>query len=247
MENNCLVTKLKGAVNDSSLLKLNELRWTIGAGKTIPISFKQKNSVSATLSIISGTGEFQQENSTVIGTTLTLTPNATFYGKVVATTDIVISCDTTGLDFEKMDFMQSPGLLKDCYFRALSQEGLKNVQINGWDGELTIDEIKDAIPNIENMEMLSIGSEGITGEIADLVDFTNLTNIYFALGLLRTTMSGSIDVYAQGVASSRAAGSTCGVIGNGIITYKVNGVDTVINVGGRKTITFNGSGGYSIA
>lgn len=247
MVNNCLVTKLKGAVNDSSLLKLNELRWTIEAGKTIPISFKQKNTATATLSIISGTGEFQQENSTVIGTTLTLTPNVAFYGKVVATTDIVISCDTTGLDFEKMDFMQSPGLLKDCYFRALSQEGLKNVQINGWNGALTINEIKDAIPNIENMEMLSIGSEGITGEIADLVDFTNLTSIYFALGLLRTTMSGSIDVYAQGVASSRAAGSTCGVIGNGIITYKANGVDTIINIGARKTITFNGSGGYSIA
>lgn len=247
MENNCLVTKLKGAVNDSSLLKLNELRWLVKAGKTFLISFKQKNAVTATLSIISGTGEFQQENGTTIGTTLTLTPNATFYGKVVATTDIVISCDIGGLDFEKMDFMQSPGLLKDCYFRALSQEGLKNVQINGWEDALTIDEIKGAIPNIKNIDMLSIGSEGITGEIADLVDFTNLTNIYFAVGLLRTNMSGSIDVYAQAVASSRTAGSTCGVIGNGIITYKVNGVDTVINIGARKTITFNGSGGYSIA
>lgn len=247
MVNNCLVTKLKGAVNDSNLLKLNELRWTIGAGKTIPISFKQNNSVSATLSIISGTGEFQQENSTVIGTTLTLTPNVTFYGKVVATTDIVISCDTTGLDFEKMDFMQSPGLLKECYIRALYQEGLKNVQINGWGGDLTINEIKDAIPNIENIEMLSISSEGITGEIADLVDFANLANIYFSYGTLRTKMSGSIDVYAQAVASSRAAGSTCGVVGNNIITYKINGVDTIIGHGERKTITFNGSGGYSIA
>ena len=247
MANKCLVTKLKGAVNDSSLLKLNELRWTIEAGKTVPISFKKKNTATATLSIISGTGEFQQENGTVIGTTLTLTQNVTFYGKVVATTDIVISCNIEGLDFEKMDFMQSPGLLKECYIRALYQEGLKNVQINSWDGALTIDEIKDAIPNIENIEMLSIASEGITGEISDLIAFTNLTSLYFSTGTPRTKISGSIDVYAQGVASERAASSTCIVQGNGIITYKVNGVDTVIGIGARKTITFNGSGGYSIA
>ena len=247
MANKCLVQKLKGSVNDDNLLKLYELRWTIGAGKTILISFKQKNAVSATLSIISGTGEFQQENGTPIGTTLTLTPNNTFYGKVVTTTDIVISCDAEGLDFEKMDFMQSLGLLKECYFTALCQDGLKNIQINGWGGELTIDEIKDAIPHIENMDMLSIASEGITGEMSYLIAFTNLTSLYFATGTPRTKMSGSIDVYAQGVASERAAGSTCTVQGNGIITYKVNGVDTVIAIGARKTITFNGSGGYSIS
>lgn len=63
-------------------------------------------------------------------------------------------------------------------------------------------------------------------------------------------VSGSLDVLAAALASSKSNGVTLRIHGNGIVTYKSNGdgtgSDIVIPSNGYRTVTFDGQGGYAI-
>lgn len=246
--NNCLVTKLKSVVDNNNLIKLNELRWDIASGNTVLFSLVQVNNTVTTLSIVQGTGVFKNEaGSLSYGTELSIPANDSTYYKVEASSDVVISCMTKGLDFLKIDFMNNNGLDKRCIPLALCWPSLTNINIIGWGGTLSVKEICNNVPEPTNIKSLMIQSIGITGNMTDFVDFPNLTTLRFGVSAqIHNTIGGSIDVYAAAVASSRAAG-TCAVMGNGIVTYLADGVDTVIPLGETRTITFDGVGGYTIA
>lgn len=84
MANNCLVTKLKGTVDNANLLKMGELRFKVSGTAALTIQAVSGKSIVAT--IIEGTGTFNATHTN----TVTLT-NSTTVASITASTPCVIS------------------------------------------------------------------------------------------------------------------------------------------------------------
>lgn len=84
MVNNCLVTKLKGNVDNANLLKMGEIRF--GVKGTAFLSIKAVSGKSVVATIIEGTGTFNATHTN----TVTLT-NSTTVASITASTPCIIS------------------------------------------------------------------------------------------------------------------------------------------------------------
>lgn len=84
MSTNCLVTKLKGTVDNANLLKLGEIRFGVNGTAAITIKAIPNKSVVAT--IIEGTGTFNATNTN----TVTLT-NSITEASITASTPCIVS------------------------------------------------------------------------------------------------------------------------------------------------------------
>lgn len=87
------------------------------------------------------------------------------------------------------------------------------------------------------------GSSNITGDISSLISSKGLGT----LNVKNTTITGSLNTLCDGLydSGSGKVGGTLNFTGNGIVTYLVDGVATVIPNGTIKTVRFSSSG-YTI-
>lgn len=86
------------------------------------------------------------------------------------------------------------------------------------------------------------GSNKVMGDIKDLGHVVNIKRLYFR----GTQICGSINEMCDAILVNKPTRSgSIEISGNGIITYKVNNVDTPVT--GTVNVTFDGQGGYTIS
>lgn len=261
----CLLTKLKGNVDNNSLLKMGEMR-----ARAHVTDEKQAFSayyVSGTLSenagayIINDTGnnEFQKTNGKSIGKNVgNCAPNT-----VVRTSgvyDIIIK------NKYELEICQIPGCEIDLSeFKYCTQ--LKEILIQG---SFATGHLSDVSSILSTLRQFRAPFTTVSGDVSVFSNNTTfyelwVNNVHSITGNINafnnslvlnrlhiegTQISGSLDTLANAHVSRGRTTGSIQVYGNGIITFKSNGdgtgSDTIISNNTIKTITFN-DGGYNIA
>lgn len=267
MNTNCLVTKLKGTVDNNNLPIYNQVDFIVPAGSTTWLNIGAFNGTTLKAS---GDVTFAFGDG-VARTTFTCVSESANAGVTVSgganggRLSIIgkYNCQTPGVGGKAGEGVTSFAIVggnrtpedykfwfTGYYFAATPLKG-------------DIKTIKECLPNLTELQIqsnckmtgnISDLSANLTAivlgnplsinsaDIADLAHCTNLIRLFIYTPLI----TGSLDDLAQAQASSRTEGSTLTVKSNGLLTYKVNGEDTIIPNNTNKTITFSG-GSYTIA
>jgi hypothetical protein len=271
---NCLVTKLKGSVNNDNLEIFGGLFLYNGPDPGTNcriVGEKVHASILTNLDNVtpypSITGDVIDENSRYVPTTSSVLYFTSVDKYKLRQFKVSNKYNITVLD----GFCVKN--IHDLVYLPLTFISLKTPNINM--GKYNLDEFADVEDKTKLTQLVIQGASGahsyVYGNIATFSDFSNLydlrivyswvegdlSDVYTLNKLTKLELSycgkltGSLDGLASAIASSRSNGSTLAFKGNGVITFKANGDgtgdDTVIANGAAKTITFDGQGGYTIA
>jgi hypothetical protein len=250
---NCLVTRYLASVENENLPFFNAIIVKILAGKSNILQIVP----SATIKRISGDGFINTDK-----TEGTFTNSATLSGGTNGTSYIVYGLgaltkfgfnenyswaqetyeiDINGIkdciNLKEVDLMSGNGGITNAKLSVFSE--MKSLQILS----ITFSRISGSFSDITmltDLEEVKANGCEIGGNIGELVSLRKLTRLEISSNLSAT---GTIESLADGLKNYRTSGSTLVIITNEKITY---GGNTFTN-GTTKTITFDGSGGYSVA
>lgn len=181
MANDCLVTKLKGTVNNNSLRKMNEIRiqflfpdatqnYALGDVATFGLS------VGDEIARIAGNGSFIV-NGVSVGKSLTWTSGKYTNVMVSGDTEYLFISKASTLNEINIDCAYSVGLSLDEFSYA---GGLTSLSLRNYSNEANIDLIKgDTVTTLQN---INITGEGVlTGNINRFTSATTIIGTYITL------------------------------------------------------------------
>ena len=245
MANNCLVTKLKGTVDNSDLLKIKELRITLHGGwirvlsGTIhsdkPIDIVQKGNYSQVIASgvtsYSSTGEYGLRLPDANSTVRITCEDKTLLGHIYTDNTYQISAPVT--TFEGWGNMQN---ITDIDLRNTPVKGISSLSqlLNGVDANKLVSlfavEASDMVGDISGLSAysklaaVSVQNTKISGDIASINNLTRLAFLY----INGTTVSGALDGLLNNIAQS----------GRNDILYM--GLNNTVTVLGAPANTYNG-------
>lgn len=187
----CLVTKLKGKVNDSSLLKLGEMRLSINKDITPEESTRSLRVIFKKSTVLEALdGYFTDANfSNNLGKTSNClaTVQNTF---IVSNEDCTISLNKYLLqNIRRNGYIKKMQLsfdIADLKYSSLTSIYLPNTQVSG--------DIA-ALGNLTNLTKLDLSNTKVSGDIAALKNLTLLTSVV----LSNTQVSGDIAVLPENI------------------------------------------------
>lgn len=250
---NCLVTRYLASVENENLPFFNAIVVKILAGKTNILEIVP----SATIKRISGDGFIntnKTEGTFTTSATLSGGTNGTSYfvyglGALTKfgfnqnyswdqkTYEIDIDGIKDCINFKEVDLMSGNGGITNAKLSVFSE--MKNLQILNIAFSRISGSFSDITMLTDLEEVKATGCQ-ISGNINELIALRKLTRLEISSNLSAT---GTIESLADGLKNYRTSGSTLVIITNEKITY---GGNTFAN-GTTKTITFDGSGGYSVS
>lgn len=181
MANDCLVTKLKGTVNNNSLRKMNEIRiqfqfpdatqnYALGDVATAGLN------VGDEIARIAGNGSFIV-NGVSVGKSLTWTSGRYTNVMVSGDTEYLFISKASTLNEINIDCAYSVGLSLDEFSYA---GGLTSLTLRNYSNEANIDLIKG--DTVTTLQGINITGEGVmTGNINRFTTASSIIGLYIAL------------------------------------------------------------------
>ena len=237
---NCLVTKLKEVVNNSNLPILGEYAMLEVTTEGLGVTLRVKNYDESDVELrCDENGRFSNGQKTItlhgegtlVETLSSINTKTVIYIKNIEKLEILVNEESrsgTGVGWGYKDLSNLQ------YLSRIKKLGFRN-------GYSDINSFKD----LTTLEWLKADKSNCGGELSSLAELTNLTS----LGLLDTSVAGSVDDFAQAqIANGRTSGQLR-VYGNNKITYPNNGESTIIPRNKYVIITYNSAlpDGYSIS
>ena len=251
MANDCLVTKLKGVVQNDNLDKLNIITFTVYAGCNFRITPTANITINSTVgmkcyygtsndgqTVTSTTVQHEAEASIDLsaGSEVSIESKYSIYN-FAARWDPALNINISKLAYSALHYLYAPG---SGVTGELSAFKTTPNLTEAFLGSTNISGNLQNLSNCVGLEKIEIDQTNIGGSITDLGNLINLISI----NLYRTAVTGSIEELAAAQVSAGRTSGTLDVTYGAPITY--NGEPPVDS--GRTIITFDSSlpNGYSI-
>lgn len=260
---NCLLTKLKGTVDNDSLRKVGELRFDT-QGNNHSIAFKIKQDESIVVNALTPNGTFLYGGSSyttytfnyhVDSRTITQQLNgqsASIDMNIINKYALTFLSGGAHCDITELNYCKNLESVTGNFYGNIDEwEGLPTALVgfttinnqNGGRLSGNISKFANFASTIESIYLEGAG-EDLVGNLNSLASCTKLRTVDLRPQYsIFNGVEGSIESIADAIKGVRDAGSTLKFVSNGKITY--NG--TTIPASIAKTVTFDGQGGYTVA
>ena len=188
---NCLVTKLKGSVNDESLRRLGEMKLHVDSVSNSVI-FSLNLDADVTIRIV-GNGYFVSNDNTNLGKTIAtknydnkdIKANGSNFDVFISNKDTIKGIYLTNVVFDLSELAyctsltvfvdwNTPSILTGDISIFKNLKNLINIHIEG--SKQITGQLSD-IAGMTNLTTLSLPSPNITGQLSDIAGMTNLTTL----------------------------------------------------------------------
>ena len=188
---NCLVTKLKGSVNDESLRRLGEMKLHVDSVSNSVI-FSLNLDADVTIRIV-GNGYFVSNDNTNLGKTIAtknydnknIKANGSNFDVFISNKDTIKGIYLTNVVFDLSELTYCTSLTEFVDWNTSSIltgdisifKNLKNLINIHIEGSKQITGQLSDIAGLTNLTTLSLSSPNITGQLSDIAGLTNLTTL----------------------------------------------------------------------
>lgn len=207
--NNVSVKKYFKTVNDNSLLKLGEMRFSLDFNSAQWMPFNMIDGKTAVMSIVSGPfgGKFVERNTSAESTEVTLTSTRTSYKMSVTGSYVISIIGYYGFNLFNLNLSNT----NSCIVKGSNIKYMENLtallaNVDGGFGD-----IPDSVESLQlvAVEVDKVGNKVFVGNLSEITTKNTKTVIEL---ISQKNIDGDIDVFASNTVLTRFVISRCGHI-----------------------------------